>query len=387
MKGLLNLTSTTKAIIAAGGAIVFAAGLIVWQIKSKPGEANLTAEDLALIAADLTPQVRARLASNESARKDFARDMREVLAVAAEARANGFADKPEIKHQIEIMRSFVIAQNYFKSKQVTPTDAEIEAYFRQPGNQEKLDQAVKDTQNNPQRAGRPLSQQQLAQLKHQFGQALIGEKKGRDEGIDQKHVVQLQILLQEAVLLEKAYEPELMKNATASEQDIDAYIANHPELDIKKKRALADSVLKRVRAGEDFAKLAQEFSADTQNKNKGGDLGWFGRGEMVPEFEEAAFALKPGQISEIVQTSFGFHIIKLEERRTEKQEGKPQEQAHVRHILITEAIVDQSGPKSGRDQAREAIVREKQKKIIDEIVARSRVKVADNFQVAMPAAQ
>ena len=180
------MTSTTKALIAAGVAIVFAAGLIVWQIKSKPGEANLTAEDLALIAADLTPQVRARLASNESARKDFARDMREVLAVAAEARANGFADKPEIKHQIEIMRSFVIAQNYFKSKQVTPTDAEIEAYFRQPGNQEKLDQAVKDTQNNPQRAGRPLSQQQFAQLKHQFGQALIGEKKGRDEGIDQE---------------------------------------------------------------------------------------------------------------------------------------------------------------------------------------------------------
>jgi parvulin-like peptidyl-prolyl isomerase len=381
------LTSTTKALIAAGLAVAFAAGLIVWQIKSRHTEVSLTSEDLALIAADLSPEVRARLASDESARKDFAKDMREVLAVAAEARANGVADKPEIKHQIEIMRSFIIAQNYFKSKPGTPTDAEIEAYFRQPGNQEKLDQAVKDAQSNPQRAGRPFSPQQLKQLKHQFGQAFIGEKKGRDEGIDQKRAVQLQILIQEAVQLEKAYKPELMKNATASEQEIDAYIANHPELDIKKKRALAESVLKRARAGEDFAKLAQEFSADTQNKNRGGDLGWFGHGQMVPEFDEAAFALKPGQISEIVQTSFGFHIIKLEERRTEKQEGKPQEQVHVRHILITEAILDQSGAISGREQAREAIESEKQKKIIDEIVARSRVKVADNFQVAMPAAQ
>ena len=382
------MTSTTKALIAAGVAVAFAVGLIVWQMKSKRGEVNLTAEDLALIAADLPPQDRAQLASSESARKDFAKDMREVLAVAAEAKANGFADKPEIKHRLDIMRSFVIAQYYVKSQQGTQgarvTEAEIEAFFGQPGNQQRVDQAVKDLQATPQILGSQSSEQEL---RREFGEQFIGEKKGRDAGIDQKRPVQLQMRFQEAVLLEKAYIDELMRNATVSDQEIDAYIANHPALDRTKLHALAENVLKRARAGEDFAKLAQEFSA-AQNKNRGGDLGWFGHGKIPPDLEEAAFALKPGQISDIVQTNFGFVIIKVEERRTEKQEGKPQEQVHARHILITDVIVDSSGrPKSGRDRAREAIALEKQKRIIDEIVARSHVKVADNFQVAMPAAQ
>lgn len=124
---------------------------------------------------------------------------------------------------------------------------------------------------------------------------LIGEQKAIAAGVDKKHSVDLQIKLEQARILAQNYaQDQLAEKMKATDPEVDAYIAQHPELDNKQTKAKADEVLKRVRAGEDFAKLAKEFSTDPGSKEKGGDLGWFGHGAMVPEFEEAAFKLKPG---------------------------------------------------------------------------------------------
>lgn len=75
--------------------------------------------------------------------------------------------------------------------------------------------------------------------------------------------------------------------------------------------ATANAVRQRLIDGEDFAKVAAAFSTDTGTQTKGGDLGWFGRGKMVPEFETAAFSLKIGEISQPVKSQFGYHIIQV----------------------------------------------------------------------------
>ena len=78
----------------------------------------------------------------------------------------------------------------------------------------------------------------------------------------------------------------------------------------------AKAALARVRAGEDFAKVAAELSKDPGSGKEGGDLGYFTQDRMVPQFAAMAFQLKPGDVSEPVQTQFGWHVIKVEDRRT-----------------------------------------------------------------------
>jgi peptidyl-prolyl cis-trans isomerase C len=106
------------------------------------------------------------------------------------------------------------------------------------------------------------------------------------------------------------------------------------------KRKEAEEVLKRARAGEDFAKLAKEFSEDPGSKDNGGEY-TFPRGRMVPEFEAAAFALSPGQIADIVTTQFGYHIIKLSEKIPAKKIELEKVAADVKEGLTQQSVQKQ----------------------------------------------
>jgi peptidyl-prolyl cis-trans isomerase SurA len=122
-------------------------------------------------------------------------------------------------------------------------------------------------------------------------------------------------------------------------------IAPKPQAAAKERtKAQADSIVRALRAGADFATAAKRFSQDPASMEQGGDLGWFRRGLMVPEFEAVAFAIKPGVISEPVESPFGYHIIQV-------QRVQPAE-VQARHILlmpeVTQADADSAKALSQR---------------------------------------
>jgi foldase protein PrsA len=132
----------------------------------------------------------------------------------------------------------------------------------------------------------------------------------------------VQNILRQQIVIEKAVAP----NVHVTDADVAAYFAkNHALLDkpaqVRARHILvadeptAEIVEKKLKAGGDFAALAKQYSTDTSSKDKGGELGYFGRGQMVPAFQDAAFALPVGAISAPVKSPFGWHVIQVEDRK------------------------------------------------------------------------
>lgn len=181
------------------------------------------------------------------------------------------------------------------------------------------------------------------QLKENFLRQIVQSRVisdiAKEKGFDKKPEIKKQMeLFADNFLANEFLKKEIAEKVSISEEDMKSYYDTHkdefktPEMarvrhilvkvapgaseeEKKKAKEKAEGILDKIRAGEDFAKLATELSDDTGSKAKGGDLGFFARGRMVKPFEDAAFSLKPGQVSGIVETQFGYHIIKMEEMK------------------------------------------------------------------------
>lgn len=152
----------------------------------------------------------------------------------------------------------------------------------------------------------------------QYEQALVNfnESIGFNEK-DLREIIRKQLYFQK---LQEAVQAEL--GSTPAEEQVWAKHILVPD------QATAALVLERLAAGEAWHELAAELSTDTSNSSRGGDLGWFGRGMMVPEFEEAAFSIEIGEVSDPVETNFGWHIIQVIGREERSLSADELEQRH-----------------------------------------------------------
>jgi len=177
---------------------------------------------------------------------------------------------------------------------------------------------------------------QLKLGKSKFPSTAAYDKALKDSGLTEK---ELEEFARKEIYINNLIEQEIASKVTISDDEAKKFYdentdkfkqsesvqASHiligvdPKLTAEEKAKLkekAEALLKRAKAGEDFAALAKDNST-CPSKAQGGNLGFFGKGQMVPEFEKAAFSLKPGEISDVVETKFGYHIIKVTDKKAE----------------------------------------------------------------------
>ena len=177
-------------------------------------------------------------------------------------------------------------------------------------------------------------EEELATVKEQYGEgydAALAQSNLTEEML--KTNIRFTLLQQKATEDVEVTDEEIQKYYDQASQELNArHILVEDE-------ATANEIIEKLNAGEDFAELAKEFSTDPGSGQQGGDLGWFTVGTMVPEFNDAAYALKVDEISKPVQTQHGFHIIQVQEKRAVKDYGTLEEKKEE----IRESIVATKG--------------------------------------------
>jgi peptidyl-prolyl cis-trans isomerase C len=210
--------------------------------------------------------------------------------------------------------------------------------------EQDLKAAVTDL--DPQLARLPAEQQRAAALSALIELRLMAGEAGV-RGLDKNPEFQRRLaMLNQRALHAEVIDQEVAKKITDEEvrARYDQEIAATPaENEVKARHILvktkeeAEAIIKELDGGGDFEKIANEKTEDPSGKTSGGDLGYFGAGQMVPEFEKAAFALEPGSYTkEPVQSQFGWHVIKVEDKRAKQPPAFDEVKDQFRNVVLRE---------------------------------------------------
>ncbi len=381
-----KLKPITKVVIVIVAVAAVAAGIILAQMKLRKGESftTLTQAELTAMADTLSEAQKRQLAQSEAQRKEIIKNVKQMYALATAAQAEGLDKTEQFKRRLALsIDQLLAAEDNTRNPQAEIPKAERDAYLAAHARDFEEDLKLVTGSEKP-------TPEQIETLKGQWAELKLRAERARKAGLDKDAAVTVKLKFQQAQELARAYTQSLQEKLKPSPEELKKYFEQHPEADMERIKKRAEEVLARVKKGEDFATLAQQFSDDKVSGEKGGDLGWFERGKMVQEFEDAAFALQPGQTSELVKSQFGFHIIKLEDRRiVAKKEGGvkpsptpatqsspepagPKEEVKARHILISTQEAE------GIEQM---LTQQKVQRAIEDVTLKYQISAPEDFPV------
>lgn len=447
------MSNLTKGLILVVVILAIGAGLVVWK-KKVGGQSSLsfnqiTRPEIEALLADVAktnPMVLKRLAEDPEMKKDQVKNLKQLLAFASEAQQQGMTADPINRQELENIRAEILAVNYDreinKDKGPMPpfgfiTEDQINAFWAGEtpsgtgqgwfaGLMEKIGLGAPTEQrshedefasfletkiavlkaSSPDMKDREISDEERTQARDIFAKTRIYRaeylQKVNAGELPPEFVTKanLQVKLQQAQYLARLYSDKRADADKVTDEEINKYIAEHPELDPAQKRVKAQEILDRAKSGEDFVALANEFTQDPGNKGPDGTLqgGIYkdvAKGRMVVPFETAALALEAGQVSpELVESDYGFHIIKLERKlgpSPNKEAGKDAKGAEagdtydVRHILISTGFKDPDKPNARempvKDYVRNKLEEEKEKALVEGLIAKHNIQVPDDFTI------
>ncbi len=166
----------------------------------------------------------------------------------------------------------------------------------------------------------------------------------KENGLDQNEHFLKEVETMKENLLKQYAINHLLKGVTLTEDEVRAYYDEHPEQFVAEEsmrarhiltndEATGNMILDEISGGKSFEDAATQYS-ECPSRTQGGDLGYFEKGKMVPEFEEAAFALEVGEVSGLVKTQFGYHIIKVEEKKDPQAIGFDEVKGQIQDYLL-----------------------------------------------------
>ncbi len=419
------MSSLTKAVILLGVILAIGAGLVIWKNKTggghRSGEVSfntMTKEEMELLLKDANPMMLKRFAEDPEMKKQQLESIKQLLALASAAQKDPAVNDENTQKALGIIDAVIWARTYdqeinqgkgpmppfgfITEDQVKNFYGEGDATNAEQKNHETEFQEFLDVQLNFAKKNKAVaddtepSEEEKTQMRQEFAKIKIYETEAKAKvksGELKKEFekkVELQSKLQQAQFLSRIYSTDVLaKKAEVTDEDIQKYISEHPELNTtEEKKTKANEVLQRLKNGEDFAALAKEFSDDPGSKDKGGLYeGVTEGGGFDKAFEAAALGLEPGKFTqELVVTPFGFHIIKLERKGEAKdQTGQVKQSYDVRHILFSTMVKDPDNPTAREmplnDFVKSKLEEDKQKKVLDDLVADNNVVIAEDFEI------